>query len=348
MLAAGLFFFSLTAVKTLAGGQLIDLLADSNGWVSDGGYGRNMKVFISSGPQGFPCKGTEITFKFVDPKDGDYINTGSGTPTFVMQDDPQPFYKNGVRVGSICGTYAKMSSKVSGERTVTVFVKNGDRVWPVSDSPVIKVAFDGKYHSDNAYNNQNYRSSFEGYGWYQDDTTIQPTNTPVPQLPAGKPDLWLLNQQLVAPYGRQVTIKFGWPVTEGNVRYNIFTRKAKKQAWEKQLTGEWGPSAQLNIRADEDYYVKVQGCLNKIGTCVDSSELFVPKLKEQEKKKEIERVISKPDSVANPVSSDTAQLQQKVDNLQKKLEVSQQKQSELESRLNQMIAWIKSIFPFFK
>lgn len=47
-------------------------------------------------------------------------------------------------------------------------------------------------------------------------------------------------------------------------------------------------------------------------------------------------------------SSASAALQAKVDELQMKLHESQQKQSVLEQQLNQIINWIKSIFPFFK
>lgn len=47
-------------------------------------------------------------------------------------------------------------------------------------------------------------------------------------------------------------------------------------------------------------------------------------------------------------SSASAVLQKRIDELQNKLEQSQQKQSVLENRLNLIISWIKSFFPFFK
>ena len=265
-----LFSSVLLSTPVLAGGQLVNLVADSNGYVSEDNYGRIMRVFINSGPGGFPCKGAEITFKFVDPKDGDYINTGSGGPTFVMQDDPQPFYRNGVRIGSICGTYAKMSSKIFGERMVTVAVKNGDRVWPASDAPVIKVHFDGKYHGDNAYDNQNYRSSFENYGWYGDPSVLSSPSTT--SMPAAS----------VTP------VRSAFPV---------------------------------------------------------ATVVPVP----------VQPIISKPPVIKGiePIkvvvdTSASAALQQKIEDLERKLEQSQQKQSLLESRINQLVSWIKSIFPFFK
>lgn len=42
------------------------------------------------------------------------------------------------------------------------------------------------------------------------------------------------------------------------------------------------------------------------------------------------------------------ELNKKVENLENQLEESKRKQSALESRLNQVLSWIKSIFPFFK
>lgn len=51
--------------------------------------------------------------------------------------------------------------------------------------------------------------------------------------------------------------------------------------------------------------------------------------------------------VAVTDSSASAALQNKVDELEKKLEASQQEQSALRVQLNQIISWIKSIFPFF-
>lgn len=47
-------------------------------------------------------------------------------------------------------------------------------------------------------------------------------------------------------------------------------------------------------------------------------------------------------------SSASAALQQRINDLEKKLAASERRQSVLESQLNQLITWIKSIFPFFK
>ncbi|MBI2314524.1 hypothetical protein HYU93_00470 [Candidatus Daviesbacteria bacterium] len=187
-----------------------------------------------------------------------------------------------------------------------------------------------------------------------------------------KPFLWLLSQQFVAPFGRQVTIKFGWPNgADGNARYNVFVKKTGGSGWEKQLTEEWGPSAKISIRSDEEYYVKVQGCKNQTTNCADSPELYLPILATKSEKV-IDQSTSAQQTTVNPSdkssqkalalpafepsqqvmvitdSSAGAALQQRIEELEGKLQQSQQRQSALEKQLNQILSWIRSIFPFFK
>lgn len=50
----------------------------------------------------------------------------------------------------------------------------------------------------------------------------------------------------------------------------------------------------------------------------------------------------------SPDNSNIEELNQKVENLQNQLEQSKQRQNFLEARLNQLVSWIKSVFPFFK
>ena len=240
---AVLFFMLFSTNLAYAGGQLVSLEADSNGAInSDGSYGRTMRVVSRA----FTCEGTEVTFKFVDPKDGDSVITSSGNATFVFTKDRPPYYKNGEQV---CGTTAKMGSKVLGERDVTVVVKSGNDIW--SDPPVIKVDFDGKYYGDNSYNGHNYRSSQDDpYYALTHPQTTTPQPTPVSTLP------------IVSPK----------PTT---------------------------PS-----------------------------------------------VVASPTS--NPNDKEVEELNQKVENLQNQLEISKQKQNFLEQRINDLVAFIKNLFPFFK
>lgn len=180
-----------------------------------------------------------------------------------------------------------------------------------------------------------------------------------------KPFLWLLNQQFSPPDRRQIGIKFGWAGgTDGNARYNIFIKRTGGPGWEKQASGEWGPSYSFSIKSNEEYYVKVQGCKNITTNCFDSSELYLPILATKS-----EKVIDQPTIVTNQTavstfappsfkpsqkvvvvtdSSASAALQQRIEELENKLQQSQQRQSALEKQLNMILSWIKSVFPFFK
>lgn len=155
---AGLFLLlgsTIIAPSTFAGGNMFSLFADNNGWANDSGYGRIIRVYLR--PE-FPCKGTEITFRFVDSRDGDYIMTGSGNSTFIMQED---------RSLNECSIYAKMAVKDAGERKVEVEIKNvvldenGNIKHLTGDTESIRVDFDGQHHDDNIDNGYGYRSSIQ-------------------------------------------------------------------------------------------------------------------------------------------------------------------------------------------
>lgn len=322
--------------SAFAGGQLVDLNADSYGATnSDGTYGRIMRFVW----RGAPCEGTEVTFKFVDPKDGDYVMTTSGNATFVFTKDRQPYYKNGEQV---CGTNAKMGSKVLGERNVTVMVKSGSSVW--ADSPVIKVDFDGQYHAGNSTNGYNYMSS-------QDDpyyALIQSQQTSNPTPPSATINAWLLKQELSGGNSRKVTIK--WSAFDGySGTFKVYAKStSNKNNWEESFDGSKGPSADITLKADQDYHLKINGCMDKWGTCVDSNVLTLPKLQRNEGGT---IVVPSPSTIITtpaPTNSNVEDLNKKVENLQTQLDQSKKTQSVLEQRINDLVNFIKKLFPFFK
>lgn len=319
-------FATLCASTVQAGGQLVSLYADNDGWINSM-YGRVIRVYINPA---FPCKGTQITFKFVESKDGDYVTTGSGSPTYTMSED---------RNSSGCTTYAKMGTKNSEARMITVDVRNGDNVW--SSPPVIKVHFDGQHHLDDQTNDESYRSSTnDPYS----GSVVNPTSYPVP---TGDLKVWLISQERVPPYGRNVTVK--WETDEGDYDYyyDVYVRTADSSEWNKMKEYEEGPSATLNLRADKDYSIKVKGCIKKVGTCIDSNELSLLKLKSSETvvTKKVTGTLST--SYATDESNQKVEaLNKKVDALQDQLAASQKKQNILEQRIDELIAFIKNLLPF--
>lgn len=279
-----------------------------------------------------PCKGTALTFQFSNPQDGDYITTGSGTSTFTMPEDPGD---------SGCNTYAKMGSMVKGVRQVTVDARNGDTRYTGS---AINVDFDGEYHADNETNGYMYRSSIvDPYAsnpyWKQ---YITPTSYPVP---SGTLSVWVLYQQASIP-NRQVTLKWS-ALNGGPIFYIVYGKKANANNWDKLLADEGGPSATVDIPSNQDYLIRVQGCIRKVGNCVDSNELLLPKVEKQDGK-----IIIPPDQTVTHTPSGNNQqveeLNQKVANLEGQLQESQKKQSVLEQRVSDLVSFIKQLFPFFK
>lgn len=313
--------------QVLAGGQIVSLSADNYGWSGDAGFGRVLRVYLN--PE-IPCKNSEITFKFVDPKDGDLITTASGNATYVMQED---------RSTNGCGTYAKMTSKNSGSRLVTLSVTNGSFEWKEGKAPVIKVDFDGKYYPDNEYGQYRYRSSItDPYAFFNP----QPTKAAFPN-PSGELKVWELGQEKINDYSRRVTVK--WNALEGSIYYNIYVKDAGQSDW--QINGRYqkGPSYGVIYKTSQDFYIKLQGCLEKYGTCVDSNELYIPKL---EDKSGGSKTVEKPvDDLVSNNGDEVGELNKKLESLQSELAESKKRQVETESRLNTLINWLKSIFPFF-
>lgn len=166
-----LFTLLVMVQPAFAGGPLVSLSADPSGWVSDAGYGTVIRFYLNT--SSFPCKDSQVTFKFTDSQEGDYIMTSSGTSTYTIQDDGSKG----------CNTYAKMASKKSGTRMVTAVVKNGDRTMVDPYVPIIKVDFDGQYHPDSSYNDYNYRSSTNNpYSFLY--ATPTPTATKLTTIPS--------------------------------------------------------------------------------------------------------------------------------------------------------------------
>lgn len=142
---------------------------------------------------------------------------------------------------------------------------------------------------------------------------------------------------------RQVTLS--WSSVSNAVKYNVYARLADTKDYGAAIEGTGSLSTQVGINAFLDYYVKVDAC-NSAG-CVSSNEVFVPKMKKEDGGTVI---IPSPSTVATSSinNSSTDELNKKLENLQNQLEESKQRQGILETRLNQLISWIKSILPFFK
>lgn len=333
IIAFSLFIFLPTSL-VYAGGPVGSMYADTQGWTSDIGYGRNIRFFWGIG---IPCSGVQVTFKFTDSQPGDYIMTSSGNDT--------------VTIDSSCGVYAKMASKNSATRSVTAVVKAGDKTYTDPYVPTIKVDFDGQYHGDSAYNGYEYRSSVDDPLSNFRGGAVNPT----PQvLPTIKDDIkvWLIDHRYdrsVNKYGGQLaTIKWtavnvsGWKVL-----YDIYITGSNGQTSVRE--SEQGPSATLYLDNDIDYKVWVKACINKVGNCKDSNTITISRV--EKTNKQLASPSVNPMNLQSPAPTNVQnsdQLNQKINDLQNQLDESKRNQSALEQEINSLVNFIKKLFPFFK
>lgn len=123
---------------------------------------------------------------------------------------------------------------------------------------------------------------------------------------------------------------------ESNPAHNKFKTGEVKVMIRAMINNQWTDAREITI------YLKTRGSSQEVVTTVveNSPESATTKAKLP--------VIqpSKTVVIVND-SSASAELQKKVEELEQKLVASQEKQSALENRLDQLIKWIKSIFPFF-
>ncbi len=294
-----------------AGGPHFSLEADSYGSTnSDGTYGRIIR-FVD---QDKPCEGTEVTFKFVEPKDGDYVMTTSGNATYIFTKDSPPYYQDGQ---AICGTTVKMGSKIKGMRQVTVQAKNS------SETPMINVDFDGEYHADNAYNGYNYWSSQDSPAY-----RLNHNQTSTPQTPSN-----LRITQIETTNDSNIrNVHIMWDPIPGVSTYNIYKNAGNSYYY---FTTVDTNLYEMKVNTKSTFYVAVTAKKDSQESSY-SQVLTIDLAKEQT-----------PDT--NPSGdSRVDELNNKVANLEAKLNESQQKQSFLEQRVNDLLSLIKRLFPFVK
>lgn len=265
------------------------------------------------------CKQCPAKIVFLNPQDGDKVN-----PLSDKTDDN----------GEIT---AKVSSGVPLVRYAHAIVTLPDGT--VYEGSQVFLNFTGKLLFYPESNNSIYN--------LPSNSTPTPTPTPTPaQGSSVGINVWILSQQIpdAGSNSRNVVIK--WSAFDGNPgTFTIYGRLASNKNWDKLLDGQKGPSATVNIKA-EDYYIKVYGCQDKWGNCVDSNILFFPK---------VSAIKPTPSPTIKPTVSPTPnsdkkvdELNKKVENLQNQLEQSKKTQGVLEQRVNDLVNFIKKLFPFFK
>lgn len=324
--------FSISAVNVAnAGGGGVDTRV----YNTDDSHWNIVRVYFDTTL--FTCKGMVVSFNFETPESGDKISGINGDNSSTITDTNQEIV-NGKQFLR-CSTYAKVySSELKWNRILNISFKGEN----LEGGRTIAISF------GTTYDNSKYPLlPWEG----SSDVITSPAHSASAQTVSGI-NAWILNDQLVdSKNNRQITVK--WGAFDGNPGTFSIYASPNKNGWEKLAEGERGPSATIILKSDHDYHIQVRGCQDKVGTCADSNILTLPKLSplKQRSTDNIEpfRI---PDSTVSPTPNTDDQkvdeLNKKVENLQNQLQESQKNQSALETRINDLVDFIKRIFPFFK
>lgn len=329
-LLASLIFIS----PVLAGGGpvYIDIGSTLSSWNYSGPRQIVAKVHLHPD---IPCVGTKVTFKYEEQKDGDSVTTGSSGDTITITQEGRRWL-NGKSVYD-CGAYAKYTSKNRELKHAIIVVST----------------LKGKAHERkvalNFQNNDPIISAGDSLPW-DDEVSSSDTSTP-----SGDIYMKVGNQRYVG--GPKRFVYLSWNKVEGAIKYNVYVRLSDMKEFGVPVAGIGGLSTEIGINAFLDYYVRVDACSGP-GACISSKEVFIKAMS-----KEVAASIpvatpsgpkpyaleAKEQTVIKTEASDSVEIEQlnkKVKNLQNQLEESKQKQSVLETRLNQVLSWIKSVFPF--
>ncbi len=307
----------------------------------------------------FTCQGIDVSLNFVEPKDGDVISGVDGDNSSTI---------NGTNIEVVngteyvrCSTYAKVyAANLEWNRLLNISFKGPN----LEGSRTIAISFGPKYD----YSNIPLLPWEEGRG--QSEQPISQPAVPVelpavqalpnPVSPADQSSYLPENLELTilgqAPFDgakgpmRHVYLKWIGTPYSGDVQFAVYTRADKDAplrapGWTSSGELSKGPSATIDLSADSDWYIKVEGCLAGTKKCVSTKSVFVPKLSNA-----TSDVTNDVAIVTNPQGDDQRvdELNKKVENLQQQLEQSKKDQSILEKRFNDLLGFIKSLFPFFK
>lgn len=324
------FFF--TSIVYAGGGGVYATVLNS-----EDSHWNTVQVFFD--PSLFTCKGMVVSFNFENPVDGDKISGSNGDNSSTITEDATYQTFNGKEYLR-CSTYAKVySPKLELNRHFKISFKGEGS----DGSRTIAISFGSPSYGD---------KSISLLPWEISETAVAyPTCTSgncdagtIKEVKDPKIELRLLNQNTNG-IRRSVVIK--WGGFEGNpFTSKIYARSATQSTWTQLLEGQRGPSAQVNI-PNEDYYIKVNGCMDKVGTCVDSNTIFIGKINTNTDKITPDNTPS-PDSVGTVIADSSQELEQKIASLEAQLNESKKEQSVLAQRVSDLVNFIKRLFPFFK
>lgn len=326
---AGLLLISslLFASPALAGGGAVYV----NVTKTDDPLANIVRVYIN--PAQYTCKGINVSLSFATPEDGDRISGSDSNGSSTINSDAEYVTVNGKEYLR-CSTYLKVyTAQTKLNRILNVKLNVGGESRQIAFSP----GYEHEYNSSLLLP-------------WEDISYSAPNPQPINELaPSANINAWVLRQELVEGNKRKVIVK--WSAFDGfSGTFKVYVKSASnKNDWEESFDGSKGPSAEISLKANQDYHIKINGCMDKFGTCVDSNVLTLSKLQNDENKEIV--LDQKPSPTPTPIVDDSKSdetLNQKVASLEAQLEQSKKEQNILAQRINDLVNFLKKIFPFFK
>lgn len=316
---------------------------------------------------GVPCKGTTVTFKYENPESGDNISMGGSNNSYTFTEDNFKVV-NGKKIPDCSTSYVKFFSTNNTQKTAIIEYKTADgKVYSSKYVLNFQLSTPGNTESED----KNPLPWEEDYAKKSPSPSPVPTSFPMPQAPdiiypkdgqtldlegvymfkvnpvkGASGYLFGLFQDDVMVYenyrdGKTLSSNGEFALWESNPGHAKFHAGDVRVMIRALVNNQWTDARTITIHLEPG----CKGCpVPVISPRPSAMPSSTPQLYPQQSPPNIppSQIIVVTDS------SVSAALQAKVNELQKKLEQSQQKQSILEERLNQIISWIKSIFPFFK
>lgn len=282
-----------------------------------------------------PCANLKPTFTFKEniagdsitpftpPNDGTYLTRhyNSGYPDFNWKE--------------VCTTYVQAKSGSPIQRVVSVSVEVKGKL-ESRDTPL-------------AFGNDAYSRQIQGFGRVNDHE-----NTP---------HVDVLGDNYLDVSKRSVMLQ--WQKISWAEKYSVFAREVSQDGSGpgfSRLTTTQEEKATVTLSPSKTYYLSVLACRsNEVCDHLGESpyQMYLDIMRSRTSSSpipvtpNITPVVSVTEPIVSLVPTNTVdekkldELNQKVKALENQLEQSNKKQLETESRLNMLINWLKSIFPFF-
>lgn len=352
--SASLLFLSVFSTPVWAGGYPISTWSwdNADAWKPD--Y-KMTYVRVHLDPR-IPCKGTKVTFKYENPQSGDNVSAGGDNGTFTFNEQSYKVSKfNGAKIPD-CNTYAKFYSTNNTYKT-------GIAEFKTAEGNTYTATFALNFNQPQPSNTD----SQEKYPlpWEEDYIKFNQTPAPTAALINEAPEMvYPADGQTIDLEGAYMfkvqPVKGASGYLFGLFQDGVMVYENYRDTKTLSANGEFAlweaDPFHANFRAGE-IQVWIRAYVNNQWT---DARIITVILKPRggqiasiRPSVSLKPILSQPPVIGTTKvtkvadSSVSAALEKKIEELQVKLEQTERKQAEMESILEKIINWMKSLFPFF-